>query len=249
MVVLTRIVLLLACLVAPVASGAPVDWHRGDQLVVVRTSDWTDTTGTLQRFEKRWFGWRRVGAPVPVVIGRTGSAWGLGLHETPSGGPVKREGDGKAPAGLFAIGLAFGAAERIDTRLAYQAMTADDWCIDVPQSPQYNRIVDRRVVGDAAIAGSTEPMRRDLHSGDGLYRAGFVIGHNSDGQSGAGSCIFGHVWRSATEPTAGCTAMDEAELLAVLAWLDASRSPRFLLLPDAEYRQHRADWRLPRNPR
>lgn len=245
---LTRILLALLCLMAAQASAEPIDWRRGDQLVIVRTADWPATTGTLQRFEKRGIGWRRVGAPVPIVVGRNGSAWGLGLHGRPVDGPEKREGDGKAPAGLFKIGIAFGAAEEIDTRLAYQPMAAEHWCIDVPQSPQYNSIVDTRIAGAEVIEGSTEPMRRDLHSGDGLYRAGFWIDHNPDAVPGGGSCIFGHIWRGPADPTAGCTAMAEADLMALLSWLDTTRAPRLLLLPEPEYRRLRKDWRLPRNP-
>ncbi|MFB5204417.1 hypothetical protein ABGA94_00030, partial [Stenotrophomonas sp. 3diitr2024] len=36
--------------------------------------------------------------------------------------------------------------------------------LDVPGSPFYNRIVDEKKVGSAAIKGSTEPMRLDLHN-------------------------------------------------------------------------------------
>ena len=63
----------------------------------------------------------------------------------------------------------------------------------------YNQIVDADVVGAAAVKGSTEPMRRDIHvHGDQRYREGFVIVSNPDAVPQAGSCIFGHLWHSPT---------------------------------------------------
>jgi L,D-peptidoglycan transpeptidase YkuD (ErfK/YbiS/YcfS/YnhG family) len=125
-------------------------------------------------------------------------------------------------------------------------MEAADWCIDVPASPLYNRIVDAREVGDAAVAGSTEPMRRDLHAaGDQRYRLGFVIEHNAAARPGAGSCIFAHLWKAPGEATAGCTAMEEPAMQDLLAWLDPRRQPVFVLLPLAEYQRLWSHWRLP----
>src|SRR3546814_14689958 len=90
-------------------------------------------------------------------------------------------------------------------------MQAGSWCMDVVDSPLYNRIVDARDVGDAAVEGSSEPMRRDLHNdGDQRYRSGFVIEHNPEARKGAGSCIFAHLWKAPGAPTAGCTAMADA---------------------------------------
>ena len=242
--VLSSVVLALG---VQTVSAKPVDWQRGDQLVVVTSADWNAPSARLARFEKRRFGWRRVGTSMPVVLGRHGSAWGLGLHPERTDDPIKQEGDGKAPAGLFRIGLAFGSAVRTNTNLDYRMMDQNDWCIDVPGSPLYNRIVDRTQVGDAAIEGSTEPMRRDLHGNDDLYRFGFVIEHNAAGRDRAGSCIFAHLWRAPDQPTAGCTAMSEDDLETLMRWLDARRNPRFLLLPNRAYQTVRHDWRLPRS--
>jgi len=126
-------------------------------------------------------------------------------------------------------------------------MDADDWCIDVDGSPLYNRIVDAREVGADAVAGSTEPMRRDLHAdGDRRYELGFVIEHNPRAEPGAGSCIFAHLWKTADSGTAGCTAMAEPAMRNLLAWLDAERHPVFVLLPESEYARLRANWSLPR---
>ena len=125
-------------------------------------------------------------------------------------------------------------------------MTASDYCIDVPASPLYNRIVDAREVGADAVAGSTEPMRRDIHrDGDQRYRLGFVIHHNEDAEPGAGSCIFAHLWKAPEVPTAGCTAMTEGRMRELLRWLDPQLRPVFVLLPDAEYARLREAWGLP----
>lgn len=216
------------------------------QLVLVVVADWHATTGRLDRYDRAAGGWVRGGASVPVTIGRGGCGWGAGLHPAADGEPQKREGDGRSPAGVFAIGTAFGAWQTLDTGLAYRPLTAHDWCIDVPESPLYNRIVDDRDVGGEAVRGSTEPMRRDLHlGGDRLYEVGFVIEHNAGCAAGAGSCIFAHPWHDATTPTAGCTALAEHDLRDLLRWLQSDAHPRFVLLPTAEYRRVWRAWDLP----
>lgn len=242
---LLPILLAVGCATAPGGSGEPLLADAG-QLVLVRTPGWDAPAGTLRRFERAGVHWREVGSAIPVTLGRAGSAWGAGLHPAQADGPTKREGDGRSPAGLFAIGAAFGYPEGFVTGLEYQAMQSSHWCVDVSGSPLYNRIVDSSEVGSAAIQGSTEPMRRDLHvNGDQRYRIGFVIEHNPDGVDMAGSCIFAHVWKSPTDATAGCTAMSDADMQVVLGWLRKERSPRFLLLPDLEYQRVRDAWRLP----
>jgi len=231
---------------APMGTEA-TRWANARQLVLVTTTDWDATTGTLRYFERDGEGWRPAGEAFDVTVGRTGTAWGIGLHAARSDGPVKREGDGKAPAGVFAIGTAFGYAPSARTGLEYQGMDANDWCIDVPESTYYNRIVDRSVVKAPGLEKSSEPMRRDIHAnGDQRYREGFVIEHNRDGKvANGGSCIFAHLWKAPGEATAGCTAMAPASMAPLLAWLDARKRPVFVELPEAQYAQLRTAWNLP----
>ena len=238
---------LAACAHAPSGTTARA-WDDAGQLVLVTVADWDATGGELRRYERTGDGWRQVGDTAPVAVGRGGSGWGIGLHASPSdGGPVKREGDGKAPAGVFAIGTAFGYADQATTGLRYQAMTTNDWCIDVPASNYYNKIIDRSTVKAPYLDQSSEPMRRDLHAdGDQRYREGFVIEHNQSGTARqAGSCIFAHLWKAPGETTAGCTAMAPDSMDALLAWLDARRKPVFVLLPKAQYAALKHDWKLP----
>jgi L,D-peptidoglycan transpeptidase YkuD (ErfK/YbiS/YcfS/YnhG family) len=218
------------------------------QLMLVVTRDWDATDGRMQLFQRSAAGgaWVAVGKADPIAVGRTGLAWGVGLHASQSAGPQKKEGDGKAPAGVFTLGQAFGYAATVTTGLHYAPMSATNYCIDVPGSPLYNQIVDSRDVGEAAVKESTEPMRRDLHAqGDQRYKEGFVIQHNAANVSGAGSCIFAHLWKAPGEPTAGCTAMAEPTMDHLLAWLDARRQPLLVQLPQAEYERLRASWKLP----
>ena len=147
---------------------------------------------------------------------------------------------------MFRIGTAFGYAAHADTVMPYRALTVTDYCMDVSGSPYYNRIEDAAKVGAAALRGSSEPMRRDLHlHGDQAYRLGFVIEHNPDAVAHGGSCIFAHVWSSPTSGTAGCTAMPLAVMRRLLAWLKPQAHPVFVLLPQGVYARLRQAWQLP----
>lgn len=241
-------ILTAACfaLAAPSSThAAELPWSEARQLVLATTSDWDANEGVLTAYEYEDAGWKRVHGPAPVSIGRAGSAWGIGLHPRQSG-PMKKEGDGRSPAGVFRIAEAFGYAPSARTALPYRASSESDYCIDVSGSPLYNRIVDARVVGAEAVKGSTEPMRRDVHAdGDVRYKLGFVIEHNAEADPHGGSCIFAHLSRSAGEPTAGCTAMSESVMLDLLAWLEPDQKPVFVLLPQSEYARLEGEWGLP----
>lgn len=234
-----------ACAHRRAASMEAAPWQQSRQLVLVTTAGWDSNHGSLRTYQRGGDGWQQVGAAVPVMIGRAGAAWGLGLHPGQPG-VQKREGDGRAPAGVFAIGTAFGYAANANTTLPYAAMQASHYCIDVNESPLYNRIVDTAVVGMDAAKGSTEPMRRDIHAdGDQRYRLGFVIEHNRQARPGGGSCIFAHLWKSPTDATAGCTAMDPAAMDRLLSWLQPAQRPVLVLLPRHEHQRLHGAWQLP----
>ncbi|KZC34433.1 MULTISPECIES: L,D-transpeptidase family protein [Rhodanobacter] len=228
------------------AGAANAPWQNARQMIVVTTADWNVDHGELRAFERSGDAWQEVVAPAPVTVGKNGAGWGLGLSAPQTGGPVKREGDKRSPAGVFRIGEAFGYAAHAATALPYRALTATDWCMDVSGAAQYNRIVDADVVGLEAVNSSSEPMRRDLHAnGDQRYRLGFVIEHNAQAAPQGGSCIFAHLWKSPADATAGCTAMAPALMQRLLAWLKPQDHPVFVLLPQGEYERLRASWQLP----
>ena len=217
------------------------------QLLLVVADDWSSTTAELRRFERALPGaeWTPVDDAIKVSLGKSGLAWGIGLHrEVSADGPAKREGDFRAPAGAFAITALFGAADHPlarSAKLPYLAATRKLKAIDDPASRHYNEIVDQSTVAEIDWV-SHEDMLRD----DGCYAIGAVVAHNSpDSVAGAGSCIFIHVWRSENVPTAGCTAGALGDITELCAWLDGALSPLLVQLPRAEYARYQAAWALP----
>src|SRR5437588_11646073 len=99
----------LLLLAIPLQASDKSPLATSTQVVVVTTSDWNAAEGTLQRFdrdgpEKKW---KAVGEAFPVVVGKNGLGWGSGVMPTDkvraASDPVKKEGDGKAPAGIFLL--------------------------------------------------------------------------------------------------------------------------------------------------
>lgn len=232
--VCSLLILLLPC--TAMAQGL----DGSDQLIVVTSKNWDDLQGTAQRYERHADRFRKYETPFAVVLGKNGMGWGKGLLDAdPLQGPVKQEGDGKAPAGIFRLGTAFGYASTAETRLPYLALTPGIECVDDSQSRRYNQLVDGSTV--SKDWSSAERMRRS----DDLYRQGIFIEHNTPASPAAGSCIFFHIWRGPTLPTRGCTAMDPTDIARLFNWLDPRQSPLLVQLPEAEYERLRKRWNLP----
>jgi L,D-peptidoglycan transpeptidase YkuD (ErfK/YbiS/YcfS/YnhG family) len=212
------------------ASGAPAPL----QAVVSVTADWDSTDAVLQRYERVSASapWRAVGEPIPAAVGRTGLAWGRGLHTYQGAGPEKHEGDGKAPAGIFALGPAFGYAPADSVawiRLPYVHSRPSVKCVDDPKSVRYNRLVDQDT-----IAQPDWNSHEEMRLASGVYRLGIWVSHNDAPPApGSGSCIFMHVWQGPGVPTVGCTAMDAADMEALLRWLDPRARPMLVQAPRA----------------
>jgi zinc D-Ala-D-Ala dipeptidase len=227
----------------PAATASPALLDRAAQLVVVTTPGWDATTGTLRRYERRGGAdaWHAVGAPVAIVVGRTGLAWDDAVV-APASEPRKREGDGKSPAGLFPVDTAFGFAARDAVpwvRLQYVALTTAHECVDDAASAHYNTVVARTAVPRVDWS-SAERMRAIS-----VYRLGAIIGYNAPPRAGRGSCIFFHVWDGPQSVTAGCTAMEESALRDMIAWLDPKARPAVVQLTAGAYAARRDSWRLP----
>jgi D-alanyl-D-alanine dipeptidase len=227
-------------------SSLPLALAKSLQLILVTTGGWDAVDGEMMLYERDSINnqWNAVGEKIPIVVGRNGMAWGKGLHGDGVGeGPVKQEGDGRSPAGIFNLGSAFGYAAREQVgyvKLLYVQAIATLECVDDPQSAHYSRIVDRVSV-EYPDWNSSERMRRD----DDQYRWGVVVDHNAKGEPGCGSCVFMHIWEAPGKGTAGCTAMNLSSMEDVLRWLDAEMRPLLVQLPRVEFERLRKAWGLP----
>jgi D-alanyl-D-alanine dipeptidase len=235
-----------ACRVSPPvpATVSPIAVSR--QLVVVTTPGWDSTTGMLHRFERAREGeaWRAVGTPTPIVVGRTGLAWGIGFDAVPgaeASAPRKREGDGRSPAGVFPLDTVFGFQPlAAPLGLPFVSLTDQTDCVDDPGSAHYNTVVARDRV--SRVDWSSAERMRTIEQ----YKLGVIVGYNAAPPvPGRGSCIFLHIWGGPASTTAGCTALDARELTAVVEWLDASRRPMLVQLTASEYQRLRGRWDLP----
>jgi L,D-peptidoglycan transpeptidase YkuD (ErfK/YbiS/YcfS/YnhG family) len=74
------------------------------QCVVGIAEDWNSSTATLRFYQKKDGRWVPQGDSWQARLGKSGLVWGLGLHPLPKGSTVKKEGDQRAPAGVFPIG-------------------------------------------------------------------------------------------------------------------------------------------------
>jgi len=196
------------------------DMGKTKQLIVVTTKNWSASNGVLQRYEKQKNSWQKVGKSINIKLGRNGIGWGRGLHKIPKNAKiVKKEGDGKAPAGVFELKQAFGYAP-LNIDYPYRVYKEIDHCVDDVNSKLYNSIVDsKRVKADYK---SFEYMKFPKN----FYKYGIVVNHNNIDEKGslkgAGSCIFLHI---KDIPTAGCTVMKESEIKEILYWISAKKRP------------------------
>ncbi len=224
------------------------------QMVLVTTPDWNAVQGRLEIFERAATGaWaparvrsanRGTAAPtsITIVVGKSGTAWDPAIV-APIPGPVKAEGDGRSPAGVFALRTAFGFAPARDVtrlKLPYTEVTPTLECVDDPASADYNRLVDRASVTPDWT--SSEKMREISPQ----YHWGVVVEYNTQPAiPKRGSCVFLHIGGDAGKGTAGCTAMAEPVLTAVMEWLDPAKAPVLVQLPLAARAALKTAWGLP----
>jgi L,D-peptidoglycan transpeptidase YkuD (ErfK/YbiS/YcfS/YnhG family) len=196
------------------AQSCPEPLASARRLVLVTSESMTAKTGAARLFERLspQEAWQAVGPAEPVVLGRTGMAWGVGFHQLAwEGEPKKIEGDGRTPAGVYRIGASFGFAA--SPRPGYIQLVKDTVCVDDPTSPAYNTITSRNIVGRKVSGEDMRTIER--------YRRGIVVDYPSDAKHLGGSCIFIHIRRSATSPTAGCVALPEARVAALQEFSEA----------------------------
>jgi L,D-peptidoglycan transpeptidase YkuD (ErfK/YbiS/YcfS/YnhG family) len=215
------------------------------QILLIVTPSWKSVSGQIQLFELSPAGkWIAARPSFPCVVGKSGLGWGIGLHGTGVlGEPRKKEGDGRAPAGIFRLSSCLGIAALQKAgmhQFPYRQITETTEAVYDLRSLYYNRVVDRKTVARVDWSSAEQMLRPD-----GLYRWVVIVEHNWKPYPGFGSCIFLHLWQRPGVPTIGCTAMSLDNLEFLIHWLDAKKHPLLVQLPEPTYRGLKGKWSLP----
>lgn len=214
------------------------------QAVVVTTDSPTAIQGKAQLFERKnaKSKWKRLGDDFPVVVGRGGLGWSA--DSAPAGASdLKKEGDGRSPAGLFPLTFAFGRPDKPgEVKLSYSKLEGYSECVDDVASIHYNRLVDRLKVGNFDWKSSEKMLEVGPE-----YDLGVFVAYNSyPVRRGDGSCIFLHIWKDASTGTSGCTAMKRDDLLRILNWADPNKKPYLVQMTESDHRKFTKAWNLPK---
>ncbi len=220
------------------------------QLVVDTASDSGTMYGTLRRYERATARdpWREVGAPVAILFGKHGLAWGRGLHE-PQPGLQKTTNDGRAPAGRFLIGTIVGDAPALPEGAKwtdyFQKSDRTAWIDDAKVPAAYNHLY--------VLPPGTPPPPwfegQRMRLNDPAHEWEVTIEHNyADPLPEFGNAIFFHIRRAKDRPSAGCTVMTRDDLRTLILWLDPAAHPQVVQLAEPDYARLWKAWDLPPPP-
>ena len=106
-----------------------IDLAKVKQLVVTYKLDGKDKGYKVMGLEKSKGKWKLAIAPVKASTGRNGFA-----QEN-----EKKEGDGKTPNGLYALGQLYSYEKDVDTKIHFQQVDSLDKWIDDSSSNDYNK--------------------------------------------------------------------------------------------------------------
>lgn len=217
------------------------------QVILGLADTWDSSEVVFQRWERPGASWSKAGASWAGRLGKNGLAWGLGLHPAGLQGPQKTEGDARAPAGVFALGGAYGYESSVARKPGqeYRKITPLDLWVEDGESPYYNRHL--QIEKDRPLTAWEQ--KQQMRQNDPAHALKLFIAHNAppSAQPGKGSAIFFHIWREGgAKPSYGCSVMPENKLREVIAWVDPRKKPLYVLLPRAEYERYGTPWGLPR---
>jgi len=240
-----RFLAIVICFTFPFTSQAFELPEASSQCIVGVADGWNSSHVTLSYYEKRGGIWQQVGGEWKGRLGSKGLAWGRGLQPNPGGTTLKKEGDGRSPAGVFDVGGVWGAHKSVKKhpKTFYHQVTPRDLWVEDPASKYYNQFLTLDHEPETTWEKKAQMKQNDYPQSLKMF-----IAHNAFPEvvPGGGSSIFFHIWRrDGAAATAGCTTMVEAKLRWLIATVDPDRRPLYVLLPRSEYDKLKPIWKLP----
>jgi len=201
--------------------------YSSQQIILVVSEGFNSAKAKLSCYEDN----KKVIDTIDVNLGTNGLGWGLGEIKLiqKEDEAQKKEGDKKAPAGVFKLTSTFGYKENKNSKINYIHPLDNLICVDDSDSRHYNKIIQM----PKNIPSSFEKMKRD----DNQYKLGVVVAHNKSQVKQAGSCIFLHVHKHKDASTAGCTSMTLSNMKKIVHWLDGSKNPILIQVPRSSLKE------------
>jgi L,D-peptidoglycan transpeptidase YkuD (ErfK/YbiS/YcfS/YnhG family) len=196
------------------------------QVVLVSANSWQSTVGTVQVFERNKNSWQATQKPVQAILGYGGLVPGNN----------RKQGTGKTPTGTYAFTSAFGIKSDPGTKLNYVKVDKNDAWTYNPKFPStynifqtankdwssYGNYVEilstyRKQYNYVAVVDFNLPPGKITQGANGINRT------DQSANTGQGGGIFLHV--SNGTKTAGCVAIPEKAMKAILEWIDPDKNP------------------------
>ncbi|GAB3839429.1 L,D-transpeptidase family protein [Dactylosporangium cerinum] len=182
------------------------------QVVIVQAASASATTTSLRAYAKTGGVWQ------PALSAMTARIGGNGFSGD------KREGDKTTPTGVYAFDATmYGIGANPGVRYTYHRVVQDDWWDENSSSPGYNTFHH-----GANPGGPSEPLWQISPQ----YTYFAVIRYNMPATPGRGSGIFLH--QATGNATLGCVSLPQADLVALLRWLNPAANPRIVLSPTSQ---------------
>lgn len=199
----------ISLVLAPMASAAPagtpggVPWFAnsvGNATQVVSVVSTGGSNATMEIFQRTAAGWQSLRSGIPTHVGSAGMA------------PQAKSGVPATPMGIYSLDAAFGTAPNPGTGLPYTQVAGPNyWWSGDDHSPTFNSM---QVCQKAQCQFNTSESE-NLQIPQ--YKHAVVMGVNKNKTPGGGAAFFFHTTDG--QPTEGCVAVDDAQLVSIMKWL------------------------------
>ena len=195
-------VTLAAILSAPVGSAAGAPWFAnavGNATQVVSVVSTGGSTAKMDIYQRTTAGWQPLRTGVPTHVGSAGLA------------PQAKSGVPATPMGVYTLDSAFGTAPNPGTALPYTQVGPNHWWSGDDHSPTFNSMQVCQKAQCPFDTAASENLQIPQ------YKHAVVMGVNKNKTPGGGSAFFFHTTDG--QPTEGCVAVDDAQLVSIMKWL------------------------------
>ena len=187
---------------APASGAAGSPWFAnsvGNATQVVSVVSTGGSNARMDIYQRTAAGWQALRTGVPTHVGSAGMA------------PQAKSGVPATPMGVYTLDSAFGTAANPGTALPYTQVGPNNWWSGDDHSPTFNSM---QVCQKAQCPFNTaESENLQIPQ----YKHAVVMGVNKNKVPGGGAAFFFHTPDG--KPTEGCVAVDDAQLVSIMKWL------------------------------